>query len=121
MTLANSWLLHTEYTVLLQSKYDEWDMVLFRAFLTSSLDGNDQLHNPDHPTLTKGRGYPTRKGVWWTSESVWMLPRYENPQFLPQIKRLIYSSHHTECRSYLQHVVSIINPYPANVENMVSS
>jgi len=86
LTSANSWLLHTGGTVLPQFKYDERGVAWFHAFLTSPLDRNDQLRTPDHPTLTKGRGYPSRTGVWWISESVWMLPRYENPQFLPQIK-----------------------------------
>jgi hypothetical protein len=79
-------LLHTEGRVLSQFKQDERGVAWFHAFLTSAFNGNDQLRTPDHPTLKKGRGYPLRTGVWWISESVWMLPRHENTQFLPQIK-----------------------------------
>jgi len=86
LTLAKSWFLHTEGTVLRQFQSDKRGPAWFHTFLTSPLDENDQLRTPDHPTLKKGRGYPIKTGVWWISESVWMLPRHENPQFLPQIK-----------------------------------
>ena len=44
LTLAHSWLLHTEGTVLSQFKYDERGVAWFHTFLTSPLDGNAHLH-----------------------------------------------------------------------------